>query len=50
MSKESDFKTLMWIIGGLIVFWLIAIPVVMAGPKLGGAGPQPTSTGSGSGA
>lgn len=31
MSK--DLKLVLWVAGGLIVFWAIAIPAVVAGPK-----------------
>jgi hypothetical protein len=41
----------MWVvIVGLIFFWIIVLPAVIKGPKLFGAGPQPTSGDGGTGA
>lgn len=50
MSTSRDEKTMWYVIIGLIVFWVIAIPVMMKGPSTAGAGPQPTSGNGGTGA
>ena len=50
MAMDRNEKTMWYVIAGLIVFWIIAIPAMAKGPQLAGAGPQPSSTGSGKGA
>jgi hypothetical protein len=46
---SNNEKTMWYVIVGLIFFWIVAIPVMMKGPKLAGAGPQPSSDGGGTG-
>jgi len=47
---KRDEKIVWSVVVGLIIFWIIAIPAIMKGPKLAGAGPQPSSDGGGAGA
>ena len=48
-AMDTNEKIMWWTIAGLIIFWAIALPTIIWGPKPWGAGPQPTSTGGGSG-
>ena len=41
MARQSNDSILWWTIGGLIVFWLIAIPTVALSKPFGGVNNNP---------
>lgn len=36
MASDKDFRMVMWVIVGIVIFWVIAIPALAFSKPLGG--------------